>query len=321
MATFKKLESGKFQAQVAVNGVRTSRSFRLKSDAKSWADDTEYSLRHGAAKVSDQRLWNIFDKYAREHSPKKRGAKWEIIRLEKFKRDPVSQTKVSDLTPKVFADWRDAQLQVLSAGSVNREMVLMSAALTVARREWGWIAINPLSDVRKPTKPRPRNRLVSEAELAELITSGGGDLTKVRGRVVHAFLFAIETGMRSGEIVGLKWDDIDIERRFLMLHLTKNGSSRGVPLSGRAIELLQELPVGDPVFGLTDAVRDTVFRDVRDKAGIKDLTFHDSRHEAITRLAKKMDVLALARTVGHNDIRQLQVYYNETAEDLAKLLD
>lgn len=321
MATYKKLESGLVQAQVAVSGVRKSKSFRLKSDAKVWAEELEYEIRHGAQSASKRLLHDVFDKYAREHSPKKRGARWEIVRLEKLKRDPIAQIRLCDLSSRDFADWRDRQLRDLAPASVIREMQIMSAALNIARREWGWLPENPLSDVRRPQKTPPRDRLVSSDEISALVARGGEDLSATRGRAVHAFLFAIETAMRAGEIVGLRWDDIDIDRRFLTLQMTKNGSRRDVPLSSRAIELLQVLPESDPVFGMSSAVLDVTFRRVRDEAKIDNLTFHDSRHEAITRLAKKMDVLALARTVGHHDIRMLQVYYNESASDLAKLLD
>ena len=127
--------------------------------------------------------------------------------------------------------------------------------------------------------------------------------------------------MRAGEICRLVSEDIDIERRVARLTHTKNGLPRDVPLSSEAIRLIQVLPVGDPIFGLSTAQLDALWRKVRDRAEIVDLTFHDSRHAAITRLAKKLDVLALARMVGHKDLRQLQTYYNETAEELARRLD
>ena len=127
--------------------------------------------------------------------------------------------------------------------------------------------------------------------------------------------------MRSGEIVGLTWERVDLERRVAHLPLTKNGTARDVPLSQEAVRLLEALPRLTPAFGLTDAQRDILWRKLRARAKVDGLTFHDARHQAITNLAKKLDVLPLARMVGHRDIRQLMTYYNETAEDLAKRLD
>ena len=209
----------------------------------------------------------------------------------------------------------------MSPSTVNREMVLISGAFTVARKEWGWVSVNPVSDVRKPTKPPPRDRRVSASELDELIALAGTDLNNQTARAIHAFRFAIETGMRAGEIVGLEWSDVNLVKGVAQLHQTKNGSSRRVPMSPKAIELLKELPSRDgQCIQISSQNLDTLFRKIRDNAKIVDLKFHDSRHEAITRLAKKLDVLSLARVVGHKDIRMLQIYYNETAEELAERL-
>ncbi|KFI24128.1 site-specific integrase, partial [Paenirhodobacter enshiensis] len=130
-----------------------------------------------------------------------------------------------------------------------------------------------------------------------------------------------ETAMRAGEIAGLVWDRVDLTKRVAHLDHTKNGRPRDVPLSSEAVRLLEALPHVDPVFGLESRQLDALWRKLRDRAGVAGLTFHDSRHAAITRLSKKLDVLALARMVGHTDLRQLQTYYNETAEELARRLD
>jgi integrase len=74
------------------------------------------------------------------------------------------------------------------------------------------------------------------------------------------------------------------------------------------------------VFGVTSVQITRAFIVIKDACLIKDMTFHDTRHEAITRLAKKMDAVALARTVGHRNLNQLLIYYNESAADLAKRL-
>jgi integrase len=127
--------------------------------------------------------------------------------------------------------------------------------------------------------------------------------------------------MRAGEIMRLRPNDINIEKRFARLPMTKNGTSRDVPLSSEAIRLIEALPKSDPIFGLDSAILDALWRKLRDRAAVSDLRFHDSRHEAITRLARKLDVLDLARMVGHRDLKMLMIYYNATAEELAKRLD
>lgn len=322
MATFKQKESGQWQAQVAKDGVRKAKSFKTKREAQDWATRIEYLISQGELGGSSQTLAALFDRYARTVSPKKRGAKWEHLRLEKIAKDKIGKVKLDTLSPKDFASWRDRRLLDVSPGTVNREMVLMSSVLTLARKEWGLIKSNPLADVSKPSKPPARDRLVTEDELKALIAATGTSFAKPGARSVHAFRFALETAMRAGEIIGLTWADVNRETRVALLPMTKSGTARKVPLSTAALALLDELPETDgPIFGLTSQQLDACFRQKRRKAKIDGLTFHDSRHSAITRLAKKFDVLPLARIVGHNDIRMLQVYYNETAEELAALLD
>jgi len=320
VASITKHKTG-YRAQVERRGIRRSKVFPTKRQAQDWAARVEYEILNGDKIAAETTLGEVLDRYAREVSPKKRGERWETIRLAKIRRDPIARVRLRDLAPRHFADWRDRRLKEVAPASVIREMQLISSVLNLARREWGLIGENPLRDVAKPKKPPPRDRLPTEAEIEAMRFSAGEDLTKATARAFHAFLFALETAMRAGEIAGLTWDRVDLDRRVARLTHTKNGRPRDVPLSSEAIRLLQALPPDDPVFGLTPRQLDVLFRKVRDRAGVAGLTFHDSRHAAITRLSKRLDVLALARMVGHSDLRMLQVYYNESAEDLAKRLD
>lgn len=321
MASFRKAAGGRWRAEVARKGVRRSGIFDTKQMAKDWAAREEFLISQGAGDGSRVILREVFERYAREVSPLKRGERWEVIRLKRFCADRIAKLEVGKVAAADVADWRDRRLREVSNASVSREMNLMSGVFTVARQEWGLIGVNPMSDVRKPRKPPPRDRRVTDRELEALAISAGGDLSTATGAAFHAFLFAIETGMRAGEIVGLCWCDVNLETRVATLPLTKNGTGRRVPLSARAVELIEALPAGDPVFGLASPQLDALWRKLRDRAGVVGLTFHDSRHEAITRLARKLDVLDLARMVGHRDLKMLQVYYNATAEEIAGRLD
>lgn len=209
------------------------------------------------------------------------------------------------------------------ASTVNRDLNLISHVFTTARREWNWASKSPTADVRRPKDPPPRDRLISQDEIDRicLALAYDGKITNLSSVVAATFLFAIETGMRSGEILSLTPERITGS----VTHLprTKNDSKRDAPLSKRALEILSELPVppaNAPYFNVTDESRESLFRKAVSRAGIENLTFHDSRHEAVTRLAKKLNILELARMIGHKDIRQLQVYYNETAAQIAKKL-
>jgi integrase len=140
-------------------------------------------------------------------------------------------------------------------------------------------------------------------------------------RVALAFELAVESGMRAGELRTLEPDQIDLARGVCTLILTKNGDSREVPLSVRACELLRLLQRDSgPLLPMTAGVMDSTFRRLRKKAGLLDLHFHDSRAEAATRISRKVDVLTLARILGHRDVKSLMTYYRESAEDIAKRL-
>jgi integrase len=151
----------------------------------------------------------------------------------------------------------------------------------------------------------------------------GGKPQTVSQRVAVALLLALETALRASELTGLTWDRVSLKRRVLRLSAaTKSGHGRDVPLSTEAVRLLRLLGEADvgPVLQLQPRQVDALFRKARDKAGIADLHWHDSRHTAITRLAQRLHVLDLARMVGHRDLRQLQTYYNPPAEAMAEKL-
>lgn len=237
----------------------------------------------------------------------------------------IKDIKLANVTPELLGTWRDQRMNgesKVSGATVNRELNLLSHVFTTARREWKWLAASPTSDVRRPKPAASRERIPTEDEIERLCNALGftdEPVTTKSQAVAVAYLFAIETAMRAGEICGLMpaWVDGAVAR--LPASINKNGVRRDVPLSTRALELLALLPDSGeaPLFGISTASLDALFRKARERSCIEGLTFHDSRHAAITRLAKKLNVLDLARMVGHRDLRMLQIYYNESAEDMA----
>ena len=321
MASIRK-DRGKWRAEVYRRGNRRSKSFATKQEARDWAARQEYQMDNFGAIAARMTFGEVLARYVEEVSPGKRGYRWEAVKVQRLRRDPIWAVRLGDLGAADFTAWRDNRLREVSAATVLREMNFLSAVLTTARRDWGLINANPISDVRRPKPPPPRDRLPTDDEFERLAVAAGGDLGQARARAYHAFLFACETAMRAGEICGLTWDRLDLDKRVARLDRTKNGTPRDVPLSTEAVRLIRALPhATDPVFGLSANLCDASFRKLKQMAGVAGLTFHDSRHHAITRLSRKLDVLALARVVGHKNISQLMTYYNEGAEDLAKRLD
>ena len=319
MASIRK-DRGKWRAEIYRKGIRRSKSFPTKQEARDWAARTEYALDNKEAVAARMTFGEVLERYAREVSPGKRGWRWEETKVQRLRRDPIWHVRLGDLDAAAFTAWRDNRLREVSPATVLREMNFLSAVMSCARRDWGLIGVNPLADVRRPKAPPPRDRLPTPDEFERLAIAAGDDLTQARARAYHAFLFACETAMRAGEICGLTWDRLDLERRVARLDRTKNGLSRDVPLSSAAVDLIRALPRFDPVFGLSASLCDASFRKVKQMAGVEGLTFHDSRHHAVTQLSKKLDVLALARVVGHKTISQLMTYSNDGAEDLARRL-
>lgn len=319
----------KWRAQVKLKGVRDSDTFDTKAEAMAWAVETEKAIQAGKrGEIPDKTFGQLLERYRDEISITKKGERWERLRIGMLCRDEIAKIKLQELKTEHFATWRDRRLRSVSAASVLREWTLISHALNIAVAEWRWLRENPIKGVRRPAEPPPRDRRPSGYENERLLFALGYDYEKtpstVTARVGAAWLFAQETALRAGEIAGLTRDRVDLEKRYVRLVETKNGTRRDVPLSAEAVRILRqvdEVRDGPSVFGLTVQQIDALFRKGKARAMIEDLHFHDSRHEAITRLAKKLDVLELARMVGHRDLRQLMVYYNATAEELAQKLD
>jgi integrase len=323
MASIRRSARG-WRAEVARKGVRASKTFPTQREARDWAARQEYLICHAREVAGAQPVADLLERYAREVSPGHRGERFEALRLAAIGRDRLGKVRLRDLSAADIADWRDRRLREVGPGSVRREMGLLSAVFGVALREWGLVSANPVSQVRRPPPPPSRSRLATEAEVARIAQAAGDDMARVAARVAQAWRFGCETAMRAGEIAALTWSDLDLTRRVARLRVTKNGSAREVPLSSAALALIAPLPRGGPedrVFVLTTRQIDAVWRKICAMAAVRDLHFHDARHIAITALSRRLDVLALARMVGHRDIRMLMVYYDETAEALARRLE
>lgn len=325
MPTYRK-RGRRWQAIIRLAGrPPESRTFPTRADAKGWAEDREAALRAGHQGAQGRTVGAAIAHYAAAVAPSHKGARWEQLRLARMRADPIAEVPLEAADAVQIADWRDRRLAVVSVGTVLREWNLLRGVFGEAL-ERRWITANPMQGVRKPIAPPHRDRRISDDEIARLRMALGwptdqSPIERPSQRIAVMLLVAIETAMRSGEMCGLTWDRVDLEARTVRLPLTKNGTARDVPLSTRAVELLRLLgPGSGSVFQVEDHSRDTLFRKARDAAKIEGLHWHDTRHEAITRLARKLDVLDLARMVGHRDLASLRAYYNPTASEIAQRL-
>ena len=320
MASYRKRGTG-WRAELYRNGERESASFPTKAEAVAWATQREAELI--GERLPDHTVKDALRRYARDVAPTHRGEKWEVDRLRALERDALALVRLPALRASHVAAWRDRRLQAVSGASVAREMNLLRSVLEVARKEWGWLRENPAKDVKRPISPASRKRRITQDEIDRLTLAFGlGEglqADTATQRTGLSFLFAMETAMRAGEILGLTW--ADVREKAVRLPRTKNGDLREVPLSVRAREILAVLPRNAAtVFDLDPGNRDALFRKARDRAEIPDLHYHDSRAEAIWRLSKKLDVMELARVIGHRDLRSLLLYYQTSADSLADRL-
>lgn len=285
-----------------------------------WAAETEQTLSPDGL-IDGKTLSDLFNRYRDEITPSKKSHRTEHNRLNKFLREPLALMPLADVKQTHFDSWIEIFLTRIKSSSVNRDLNLLSAVFEQGKR-WRWALANPIRGIRRPKNPHPRDRRISDTEIERILDSLGFDgktVAVLRDIIAVAFLFALETAMRQGEIWGLKWEDVYLDKRFVRLHETRNGTKSDVPLSTEAVRLLSLLSpdTGIKVFATNQASSGTLFRRCLVLAGIKGLTFYDTRHEALTRLARKLQVLDLARMVGHRDPRSLMIYYNPTAEEIA----
>lgn len=330
MATPKQTAAGTWRVQIEVRGHRDANTLPTKREAVEWASVRKAEMlamssgRAGEVKT----LAAALKRYAEEVSPTKRGELKEVVRLNAFAKQPLFPAHVllASLAPQHLAAWRDARLKVNSRGSVLRDMVLLSHVLEVARREWRWIADNPMRDVRKPAEPDHRERVIQPAEVRRMLRVLGWSTRKpvrsVAQAVGHCFVAALQTGMRAGELCGLRWDDVEDDHVRLHAGRTKTGKARQVPLTPAARRTLECMRGYDDdlVFGLATRSLDAMFRKYRQRAGLDGFTFHDARHTAATRIARLVDVLDLCKIFGWTTATRALVYYNPTGSQIARRL-
>lgn len=174
-------------------------------------------------------------RYAVEVAPKHKGERWELARLGLLERDQIALVRLPSLRPIHLAEWRERRLKAVSPGSVRREMNLLQSVLKSCRKDWGWLDTDPLKDVDRPSAPTSRKRRISADEIHRLTLAlgyDGGVPENATHRVALCFLFALETAMRAGEILGMTWADVG--GKSVTLPRTKNGDVRRVPLRERA---------------------------------------------------------------------------------------
>jgi len=326
MATLRKRNNGHWQARVRKANQSITKTFINKVDAERWAKQIEVEIQKGSytnLMLAERTTFaEIIERYIAEVLPTMRGGKADYIRLKALARRPIANLNMVSLTPQKIAQHRDERLKQIAPATVIRELSYFSSIITYARKEWGININNPVSLVSKPKNPQGRSRILDATETKALF-----EALKPTGRrsiwMLPLVKLALETAMRRSELLGLRWEHIDLERRTIFLQLTKNGTSRTVPLSIHAIQILTDMPrnLDGRVFPVTHEVVSQAFNRARRQAKVQDVRFHDLRHMAITRLAEKLpNLIELSAVSGHKSLAMLKRYYHPKAADLARKL-
>lgn len=317
----------KYRALVRLKGFPPqSATFERKTDAKKWAQDTESAIRDGryfkTAEAKKHTVTELIDRYSKSVLPTKpKNSQNQSIHLRWWK-NQIGYYFLSDITSSVISQCRDDLLdedirggKKRSPATVSRYMTTMSYVMNVALKEWEWIELNPFTRVKKPKEPRGRVRFLDNEERERLLDACKASNSKDLYPIV---VLAISTGMRQGEILNLKWKDIDFSRSQLVLHETKNNERRAVPIVGLAHKVLSELSkvrrIDTPfVFPGKNPDQPMKIRKSWDtalaNAEIKDFRFHDLRHTTASYLAMNGATLAeIAEVLGHKTLQMVKRY-------------
>lgn len=273
---------------------------------------------------------DVINHYLAVVSPLKKGHE-----QEKYRAKPLSaffkDMRFCEISPLHVATYRDKRLdtlhprnpnKTLSASTVKLEMMMLSHLFSVASMEWGIDIDNPVIKVRKPRPAPGRSRRLSHREATLLLRAAHSHQNKDLYPII---VIALETAMRQGEILSLKWENISWKKRVAHLPYTKNGTTRDVPLSSAAMQIFKHslIPKSDGrVFEYTQSGIKSTWRGLVKSLMIEDLHFHDLRHEAISRLFEKgLDMLEVSTISGHKSLSMLKRYTHLHAYKLVPKLD
>ena len=302
-----------------------TKSFAYKSDALRWGQETERAVDNGSHPSLNEKLdctlAQLLARYLEVETPRKKGADIEAVRIRSLTAHPLfTGLRVGELNASIFAAYRDSRLKEVSPDTVIRELSLLQSVMEVAIRDWEYpLPNNPVRGIRKPRAGKSRTRRLTPAEEKSLLCAAESARNTLLKPVIQ---FAIETGMRRGEMLSLKWEYLSSGRDLILIPETKNGHPRTVPLTGRAQDVLAQLSgQNEYVFPLTvNAFRLAWGRMIR-RSGIRDLRFHDLRHEAISRFFERgLSIPEVALISGHRDPRMLFRYTHLKPEDVAEKL-
>ena len=304
--------NGKYQVQVRQGNYSKARSFTLLSDAKEWARNQELEAAgrlYLGRQYQSKNFAEILSRYSEEITPAKRSAENEMIVIKALQRESWTKVDLSHLRTEDLIKFRDKRLKDVKPATLKRQLNIIKHACIVAERDWEWSS--PLAILKKLTLPKSPVHIVrriTPTQQESLLIAAKGCRSQYMAPLI---LFALETAMRRGELLNLTWEDIDLSNSELLIRQTKNGHQRLLPLSPKAVRILDSLLRHNSgrVFPLSAGAVRQSFTRLRLRAALPDIRFHDLRHEAISRLFEMgLTVPEIASISGHHSIQSLNTY-------------
>ncbi|WP_300295620.1 tyrosine-type recombinase/integrase [Ferrovibrio sp.] len=315
-----------WEVQVRRRGLSSvTKSFQSRKTAEIWARQIEQEIERTGVVVDREPLRStvlrdLCERYEREVSSKKRAGDRDVYFFRNIVRSPLGRLTLDNLRPENVAAYRDLRLKAVGPATVCRELALLRHVLEISRKEWGYpFTSNPVKDIRFPRLPPHRTRRPTSEELGRIL-----DVAKTYPNplVTPLIVLALETGMRRGELLAARWDGLSTQDATLHLPITKNGFPRLVPLSPVALATISALHQSDDrILPISDNAARLAWGRILKRAGVKDLHFHDLRHEAISRFFELgLSITEVATISGHRDFRMLFRYTHPRASEIARKL-
>ena len=323
-----------WQAIVRKGGHRPqSQSFRTKGEAKAWAIAIEGAINQGkhlpSREAKRRTVRDLLERYKETEIPKKKD-QVNTLRQVNFWIAELGDIRLLHLSRAAIVEIRDKLAKDKAPATVNRYLAALSHACTMAEREWEWMESNPLRKVSRLSESAGRVRYLSDDERKRLLEAVKD------GQHPHLYaivLIALTSGARRGEILGLRWKDVDLVSKRAVLHDTKNKERRTLTLVPQVVNELKKLQKvrridDDLIFVDSDTGKHRYFyfekdwRLARDKAELDNFRFHDLRHSCASYLAMNGATTAeIAAVLGHKTLAMVKRYSHLSDEHVRGIVE
>jgi len=278
------------------------------------------------SKEQERTLTELLDRYLNEHAARRANHRRELTSVKNLNTFFGNPT-LDQITPKRIVAYKNHRYtDGVKPATINRELASLKKAFNLARREWEWCEDNPVCRVSMEQEHNTRDRWLTADEETRIMSAAPAWLREL-------MVFAIHTGMRQGEILGLTWAGVDLFRRTVTVFKSKNGERRTLPLNQTALDLLKhkagsrsvDTELVFPSEAQTRLNPSNISRSLNlalEKAKMTDFHFHDLRHTCATRMVQAgVDLYKVQRLLGHKLPIMTQRYAHHYPESLRNGVD